>query len=140
MANADFINEIAADAQRIYKKYNILASLIIAQGCLESAWGQSGLAQEGKNLFGIKGTYNGKYVLMWTTEYDNSGSPTRVKAKFRKYPSWYESLQDLAKIYINGTSWDPNLYKAVIGETDYKRQLRLSRKRVTRRTPITQQS
>lgn len=121
MANADFINEIAADAQRIYKKYNILASLIIAQGCLESAWGQSGLAQEGKNLFGIKGTYNGKYVLMWTTEYDNSGSPTRVKAKFRKYPSWYESLQDLAKIYINGTSWDPNLYKAVIGETDYKK-------------------
>ena len=64
MANADFINEIAVDAQRIYKKYNILASLIIAQGCLESAWGQSALAQEGKNLFGIKGTYNGKYVLM----------------------------------------------------------------------------
>ncbi|ODS09665.1 hypothetical protein BSHJ18_00014 [Bacillus velezensis] len=54
MANADFINEIAADAQRIYKKYNILASLIIAQGCLESAWGSSGLAQEGKNLSGLR--------------------------------------------------------------------------------------
>ena len=121
MANTDFIKEIAPDAQRVYKKYDILASLIIAQACLESAWGTSGLAQKGKNLFGIKGTYNGQYVLMWTTEYDKSGNATRVKAKFRKYPSWYESLQDLAKLYVNGTSWDPDHYKAVVGEKDYKK-------------------
>ena len=94
-----------------FTRNTIFLPLIIAQGCLESAWGQSGLAQEGKNLFGIKGTYNGKYVLMWTTEYDNSGSPTRVKAKFRKYPSWYESLQDLAKIYINGPAGTPTYIK-----------------------------
>ncbi|KAA6475138.1 phage tail spike protein [Bacillus swezeyi] len=121
MTNSDFIKEIAADAQRIYKKYDILASLIIAQACLESAWGTSGLAQKGKNLFGIKGTYNGQYVLMWTTEYDKNGNATRVQAKFRKYPSWYASLQDLAKLYVNGTSWDPNHYKAVVGEKDYKK-------------------
>ncbi|WP_025807255.1 phage tail spike protein, partial [Bacillus licheniformis] len=71
--------------------------------------------------FGIKGTYNGQYVLMWTTEYDKSGNATRVQAKFRKYPSWYESIQDLAKLYINGTSWDPNHYKAVVGEKDYQK-------------------
>ncbi|WP_258729660.1 phage tail spike protein [Bacillus atrophaeus] len=121
MAGADFIKVIAADAQRVYKKYNILASLIIAQGCLESSWGTSELATQGKNLFGIKGTYNGQYVLMWTTEYDKNGVATRVKAKFRKYPSWYESLQDLAKLYTNGTSWDPGKYKAVIGEKDFQK-------------------
>lgn len=58
---------------------------------------------------------------MWTTEYDKNGNATRVKAKFRKYPSWYESLQDLAKLYVNGTSWDPDHYKAVVGEKDYKK-------------------
>ncbi|MGG4089003.1 phage tail protein [Bacillus licheniformis] len=121
MANSDFIKEIAPDAQRVYKKYDILASLIIAQACLESAWGTSVLAQKGKNLFGIKGTYNGQYVLMWTTEYDRKGNATRVQAKFRKYPSWYASLQDLAKLYVNGTSWDPNHYKAIVGEKDYKK-------------------
>ncbi|MEC3837048.1 phage tail protein, partial [Bacillus licheniformis] len=91
------------------------------QACLESAWGTSGLVQKGKNLFGIKGTYNGQYVLMWTTEYDKSGNATKVQARFRKYPSWYESIQDLAKLYVNGTSWDPNHYKAVVGEKDYKK-------------------
>ncbi|WP_340033569.1 phage tail protein [Bacillus sp. FSL K6-0138] len=121
MANLEFIKEIAPDAQRVYKKYDILASLIIAQACLESAWGTSGLAQKGKNLFGIKGTYNGQYVLMWTTEYDRKGNATRVQAKFRKYPSWYASLQDLAKLYVNGTSWDPDHYKAIVGEKDYKK-------------------
>ncbi|TWK60637.1 phage tail protein [Bacillus licheniformis] len=121
MANTDFIKEIAPDAQRVYKKYDILASLIIAQACLESAWGTSGLVQKGKNLFDIKGTYNGQYVLMWTTEYDKSGNATKVQARFRKYPSWYESIQDLAKLYVNGTSWDPNHYKAVVGEKDYKK-------------------
>ena len=121
MANVDFIKEIAPDVQRVYKKYDILASLIIAQACLESGWGTSELAQKGKNLFGIKGTYNGQYVLMWTTEYDKSGNATKVQARFRKYPSWYESIQDLAKLYVNGTSWDPNHYKAVVGEKDYKK-------------------
>ncbi|MEC0720688.1 phage tail protein [Bacillus haynesii] len=121
MANTDFIKEIAPDAQRVYKKYDILASLIIAQACLESGWGTSELAQKAKNLFGIKGTYNGQYVLMWTTEYDKSGNATKVQARFRKYPSWYESIQDLAKLYINGTSWDPDHYKAVVGEKDYKK-------------------
>ncbi|WP_425118715.1 glucosaminidase domain-containing protein, partial [Bacillus licheniformis] len=121
MANTDFIKEIAPDAQRVYKKYDILASLIIAQACLESGWGTSELAQKGKNLFGIKGTYNGQYVLMWTTEYDKNENPTRVQAKFRKYPSWTESIQDLANLYVNGTSWNPNQYKAVVGEKDYKK-------------------
>jgi flagellum-specific peptidoglycan hydrolase FlgJ len=114
----DFIKAIAPHAQRIQEKYKILASLVIAQACLESNFGKSGLAQKGKNLFGIKGSYNGQSVTMRTHEYQR-GKKIWIDASFRKYPSWYESLEDLAKLYINGVSWDRNKYKPIIGETNY---------------------
>ncbi|AOZ89308.1 alkaline phosphatase [Bacillus xiamenensis] len=116
MAAADFIKKLAPGAQKVYKKYNVLASLVIAQGCLESGFGTSGLSQQANNLFGIKGTYNGKYVLMWTNEQDKKGNVTRIQAKFRKYPSYAESLADLGSLYTRLSR-----YKAVVGETNYKK-------------------
>ncbi|MGE6626125.1 phage tail protein [Bacillus pumilus] len=116
MAAADFIKKLAPGAQKVYKKYNVLASLVIAQGCLESGFGSSGLSKQANNLFGIKGTYNGKYVLMWTSEQDKKGNVTRIQAKFRKYPSYAESLADLGSLYTR-----LSLYKAVVGEKDYKK-------------------
>ncbi|PCK14776.1 alkaline phosphatase [Bacillus pumilus] len=116
MAAADFIKKLAPGAQKVYKKYNVLASLVIAQGCLESGFGSSGLSQQANNLFGIKGTYNGKYVLMWTNEQDKKGNVTRVQAKFRKYPSYAESLADLGSLYTRLSR-----YNAVVGEKDYQK-------------------
>ncbi|PCK17525.1 alkaline phosphatase [Bacillus pumilus] len=116
MAAADFIKKLAPGAQKVYKKYNVLASLVIAQGCLESGFGSSGLSQQANNLFGIKGTYNGKYVLMWTSEQDKKGNVTRIQAKFRKYPSYAESLADLGSLYTRLSR-----YKDVVGEKDYKK-------------------
>jgi flagellum-specific peptidoglycan hydrolase FlgJ len=115
---SNFIREIAPYAQRIQEKYKILASLVIAQACLESDFGRSGLAQKGKNLFGVKGSYNGQSVTMRTHEYER-GEKVLIDASFRKYPSWYESLEDLAKLYTNGVSWDKNKYRPIIGETNY---------------------
>lgn len=86
MAAADFIKSLVPGAQNVYKKYNVLASLVIAQGCLESAYGTSGLAQKAHNLFGIKGTYNGQYVLMWTSEQDKYGNVTRFKQSLESIP------------------------------------------------------
>jgi flagellum-specific peptidoglycan hydrolase FlgJ len=114
----DFIKTIAPYAQRIQEKYNILASLVIAQACLESNFGRSGLAQKGKNLFGIKGSYKGQSVTMRTHEYQR-GKKVWIDAAFCKYPSWYESMEDLARLYHNGVSWDRNKYKPIIGETNY---------------------
>ncbi|UDB49897.1 phage tail protein [Bacillus safensis] len=116
MAAADFIKKLAPGAQKVYRKYNVLASLVIAQGCLESGFGKSDLSQKAHNLFGVKGTYNGKYVLMWTTEQDKKGNETRVQAPFRKYPSFAESLEDLGSLYTRLSR-----YKAVVGEKDYKK-------------------
>ena len=61
----------------------ILASLTAAQAFIESNKGNSGLTQKANNLFGMKGEYDGQYVIMPTTEYYN-GVKTKVDAKFRK--------------------------------------------------------
>ncbi|MBK4212552.1 alkaline phosphatase [Bacillus pumilus] len=116
MAAADFIKKLAPGAQKVFKKYKVLASLVIAQGCLESGFGASDLSKQAYNLFGVKGTYNGKYVLMWTKEQDKHGNETRVQARFRKYPSYAESLADLGSLYTRLSR-----YKDVVGEKDYQK-------------------
>jgi len=80
------------------KKTGILASLTASQAFIESNKGNSGLTQKASNLFGIKGEYNGQYVVMPTTEYYN-GVKTKVNAKFRKYPSWLESIADHSRLF-----------------------------------------
>lgn len=124
MSNQSFIKDIAPHAVRIQKEHNILASIIMGQACLESNFGKSGLATKGKNLFGIKGTYNGQSVTMRTAEQNSKGQVYYVDAAFRKYPSWYESMEDHADLFLNGVSWNRNLYRAVIGERDYKKAAR----------------
>ncbi|WP_282156163.1 glucosaminidase domain-containing protein [Cytobacillus gottheilii] len=114
-----FIAEIAPYAKRVQEESNILASLLISQAILESAWGKSKLAKEGKNLFGIKGSYNGQSVEMPTWEVVK-GQKVEILAAFRKYPSWYESFQDLANLYLKGVSWDRHKYKLIIGESNYR--------------------
>ncbi|MEC1903748.1 glucosaminidase domain-containing protein, partial [Bacillus velezensis] len=52
MAVSDFIKSLVPGAQKVRKKYNVLASLVIAQGCLESGFGTSGLSKQAYNLFG----------------------------------------------------------------------------------------
>lgn len=118
MSNQAFINEIAPHAQRHAKESGILASLIIAQAIHESNWGKSGLATQGRNLFGIKGTYNGASVTMRTWEVFN-GRSTYINAAFRKYPSWYESIADLISLYKR-----LDRYAKVPGEKDYRKACR----------------
>lgn len=95
------------------KKTKILASLTAAQAFIESSKGNSGLTVQANNLFGIKGTYNGQSVKMWTTEYYN-GVKKRVLADFRKYPSWQESVDDHSDLFNRLAR-----YKNLRGETDY---------------------
>lgn len=80
------------------KSSGILASLTAAQAYIESGKGNSGLTVTCNNLFGIKGSYNGQYGEYMTTEYYN-GVKKRVCAKFRKYPSWAESIADHSSLF-----------------------------------------
>lgn len=91
----------------------ILASLTTSQALIESSKGNSGLAVQCKNLFGMKGEYKGQSEMFWTTEYYN-GKATRVRAKFRKYPSWQESISDHSHLFTSSKR-----YKNLIGQKDY---------------------
>ena len=81
------------------KSSGILASLTASQAFIESSSGNSALSRPPyNNLFGIKGSYNGNSVKMWTTEYIN-GVAQRVLANFRVYPSWQESVNDHSAMF-----------------------------------------
>ena len=51
---AAFLNKAAKQAVKAAKKYGTYPSVMIAQAILESGWGQSALATEANNLFGMK--------------------------------------------------------------------------------------
>ena len=114
MTREDFIKEVAAPAQKLGKKHNILPSLIIGVACHESNFGQSQLAEKGNNLFAVKGTYNGKSVTLPTWEVID-GVRHDIDAAFRKYPSYLESIQDFCDLLVNGVSWNRKIYHSVLG-------------------------
>lgn len=106
-----FLNTIIPSASSIAAKNDLYASVMLAQAILESGWGTSSLASEPNyNLFGIKGNYNGQTVEMSTLEDKGNQNYYEIKAEFRKYPSYAESLEDYAGLIKNGTSWDSNYY------------------------------
>lgn len=97
----EFLNKAIPAATTASSKYGTYTSVMLAQATVESAWGQSGLAQEpNNNLFGIKGSYNGQSVNMNTGEYGNGGYYT-TNAGFRKYPSYTESFEDNGALLRN---------------------------------------
>jgi len=111
----DFINKIKQGAIDCFKKFGVLASLTLAQACLESDWGRSGLAKKSLNLFGIKWSKDCGFP---SDEYDTkefiNNKWITVKAGFRRYKSYDESILDHAKLLINAR------YKPVIASKDYK--------------------
>ena len=97
----EFLNKAIPSATTASSKYGTYTSVMLAQAAVESAWGQSGLAQSpNNNLFGIKGSYNGQSVNMNTGEYGSNGYYT-TNAGFRKYPSYTESFEDNGSLLRN---------------------------------------
>ena len=73
------------------RRYGIPASVTLAQGIIESADGRSTLANTANNHFGVKGTYNGNYVL---------ADDDRPNEKFKKYDSVGQSYEDHSKVLM----------------------------------------
>lgn len=107
-----FFRELIPYAQEMQRKTGIPASVALAQAALESGFGKSLLAKEGKNLFGIKAgrSWKGKKLTLPTTEY-YQGKPVRVMAKWRKYDSYLDAFLDLARVYYNGLYDDALPYR-----------------------------
>ena len=113
-----FIQEIGPLVSADMRRSGILASLALAQAILESGWGLSGLAVKGNALFGIKAgaSWKGRVYSADTKECYDGVSMTTVRAAFRAYDSWAESIADHSAILTGNAR-----YSAVVGERDYRK-------------------
>lgn len=85
----EFLKLAVPAAQAAQRKWGVPASVTIAQAILESGWGQSALARQANNFFGIKATAHadsGSYTEFPTTEFVDGRRVSEI-AKFARYPS-----------------------------------------------------
>ncbi|MEB8416419.1 peptidoglycan DD-metalloendopeptidase family protein [Enterococcus casseliflavus] len=109
-----FIRKIGESARKIGQENDLYASVMIAQAILESASGQSQLAQAPNyNLFGIKGTHNGKGASFTTQEDLGDGTLYTTKATFRQYENYEDSLKDYAQLLKEGLTGNSHFYDGV---------------------------
>lgn len=113
-----FISEIAPIIQKEAKARGYLVcSPVIAQACIESAYGLSGLAKY-HNYFGLKcgSAWTGKSVNMKTKEEYTTGTLTTIRDNFRVYDNMIEGVKGYfdfisTKRYANlKTANTPQLY------------------------------
>ena len=99
--NQQYAERYAAEAMEQMKRYGIPASVILAQGILESRNGQSELSQLGNNHFGVKASKswlkNGGDYLVYTDDKPNE--------KFCKYATVGDSYEHHSKILKNSSRY-----------------------------------
>ena len=107
-----FIDSIGELAREMALKYDVFASVMIAQAILESGAGTSGLSRAPYyNLFGIKGSNSGASITLPTAEDNGQGQLYTINAAFRVYPSYQESLEDYVELIQTGISGNQTFYQ-----------------------------
>lgn len=129
MTKAEFIKFIAPYAVEDMRENCVLASVTIAQAILESGYGNTDLAVNANNFFGMKcilsgntwagSTWDGvsKYTKT-TKEDDGKGNLHDEKADFRKYPSAAESVGDHSAYLLGAMNGSKKRYEGLRGEKD----------------------
>jgi flagellum-specific peptidoglycan hydrolase FlgJ len=92
-----FIARVANGAAAAQRKYGVPASVTIAQAIVESGWGESQLATQDHNLFGIKGAGPAGSHPLPTWEYVN-GQQVTTTSQFRVYRNTAESIDDHGRL------------------------------------------
>ncbi len=87
-----YIEQYAEYAMVQMRRYGIPASITLAQGIIESADGKSTLANTANNHFGVKGTFNGNYVL---------ADDDKPNERFKKYDNVGQSYEDHSKVLMS---------------------------------------
>lgn len=106
----DYIDTYSGIAVDHMQKYNIPASITLAQGLLESGAGKSELTKRSNNHFGIK-CHRG---WMGGRVYAKDDTPNDC---FRKYPRAEDSFEDHSQFLITGTRYN---FLFRLSPTDYK--------------------
>lgn len=116
MTQQEFIAAIGAAAVANYSTYQILPSMTVAQACLESGFGTTGLAKSCNNFFGMK--WREGCGCAWqefeTKEQTTGGAEYTIVARFRKYANLEEGI----KGYYDFINYDR--YSNLKGVTDYE--------------------
>ncbi len=128
MTKQEFIEKIVGYVQKYAYVYGIMVhSPIIAQAILESGWGESKLASQYHNYFGLKcGTkWTGKSVNLITKEEYTEGTLTTIKDNFRVFDSmedgvkgYFEFIQLVRYHNLRGIT-DPKKYLETIRADGY---------------------
>ncbi|MBB5887531.1 LysM peptidoglycan-binding domain-containing protein [Lactovum miscens] len=98
-ARASTVSDFAQIAVPVANHYGLYPSVMIAQALLESNSGQSLLASDYNNYFGIKWT-NGESIDLPTTEYLN-GEAKAITQPFQVYSSEEESFDAQGQLLAN---------------------------------------
>lgn len=118
----NFVSAIIPTAQKLQRQYGILASISMAQAMVESDFGQSQLAADYYNLYGVKTTSDDPASVDFATaEYINN-EWIEIIDYFKVYPDWDASMTAHAELIYYGVTWDENYYSAVIEGNSYKEQ------------------
>lgn len=117
-AQRAFLDSIHDGAISTWKQYGVLPSLTAAQAIIESGWGQSSLASQYHNLFGIKGSYNGHSVTLPTREV-YGGQSVIINDAFRAYDNNSQSVQDHGYFLVANSRYHNLLWKTNYRDVTY---------------------
>jgi flagellum-specific peptidoglycan hydrolase FlgJ len=96
-AQQAFIDQVAPGAIAAQRTYGVPAAVTIAQAIQESGWGQSTLAVQDHNLFGIKGAGPAGSDSYPTQEFQN-GQWVTTTGQFCAYHDIAQSIEDHGKL------------------------------------------
>lgn len=135
LSEAERIAKVAPLYVESAKKTGLLASVGLAQFCLESGYGTTDLAEFANNLHGMKCSLSGN---TWTgsawdgvSKYGKkspevyNGVTVMEYSEFRKYPCCEDSIADRAAYFSNAMNGSEKRYPGLVGEKSYKRAIQI---------------
>lgn len=130
-SNSEIIKIIGELCRKDMSKTGILASVSIAQFCLESGYGKLELAQNANNCFGMKQILSGN---TWDSVWDGTsiytketwevedGKKITIVADFRAYPEIEDSIADHSAYLVGAEKSKGKVrYAGIQGMTDYRK-------------------
>lgn len=120
MKQSDFFSSLLPLAQKAGEAFRINPAVILAQAAIESGWGQSDLANEYHNYFGI--TAYGRSNVWWKGQSIELGTHS---LRFRVYDTPGDSFMDYARLirsvypFAADVSDDPKAFARKIAYSKY---------------------
>lgn len=109
MTKSQFIEKIGTIVVSENKKrgYPLFSSVVIAQACLETGYGNSEIMMKANAVFGIKATktWGGKVYNSKTKECYDGISMTTISSSFRAYNNLQDSISDYFDLICKSTRY-----------------------------------